>query len=280
MEPPDTKTTHRAARPDFPAATSNSIARSASHDENVALTFSMMSRSSATGVLSCRDRHLKPTRQAPSAELSRPTRVPVNCYRRRKILDYPPMDRPLRPVMGIMLFLIFSACAQQPAPPPVSSNIAPPIDNTPPPKQSDSSNPPAMQPAPIIAATTPSQQSDPVSPVEPVVVSNPPPATNPAPAPKPTRAYLGIVPDPSARASSVGVLLQGVQPDSPAAAAELQAGDLIIEVDSRPVANLDQLGRILDLAPVGRKITLTILRGEARLQLTARLGPPPVAGHN
>jgi S1-C subfamily serine protease len=109
------------------------------------------------------------------------------------------------------------------------------------------------------------------------IASSKPAAT--APIPESTRAYFGIVPDRSARASNVGVLVQGVQPGSPAAAADVRAGDLIIEFANQTITNLDQLGHILDASRAGQSVTLVALRGAARIRLSVQLANPPSAVH-
>jgi S1-C subfamily serine protease len=79
--------------------------------------------------------------------------------------------------------------------------------------------------------------------------------------------------------STVGVLIQGTQPDSPAEMADLRAGDLIVEIDGRPIANLDRLGQVLDRARPGELLTITILRGAARMDVKATLARPPDGEH-
>jgi len=188
------------------------------------------------------------------------------------------MDRTLRPVLGMLLVSLLTACAPQPAP----AVLAAP--NHPTPREQgetsflpiDSSNPPAMPLTPLASTTIPSpheQQAAVVDPFPPMPATFP--TTNPAAAPKATRAYLGIVPDQSAKASNVGVLVQGTQPGSPAALADVRAGDLIIKFDGQPISNLDQLGRVLDLSQAGQSVALTVLRGASSLQLTVRLAQPP-----
>ena len=65
------------------------------------------------------------------------------------------------------------------------------------------------------------------------------------------------------RSRGAGVAL--VQPKSPAAAAGLQAGDIVLAVDGSPVASASELGRALDSA--GQSASLDIARGDQRLTL-------------
>jgi S1-C subfamily serine protease len=55
-------------------------------------------------------------------------------------------------------------------------------------------------------------------------------------------------------------LVAGVEAGSPAAAAGLQPGDLLIELDQRPLPGVDALLRVLDETSVGRRLELGLLR--------------------
>jgi serine protease Do len=58
-----------------------------------------------------------------------------------------------------------------------------------------------------------------------------------------------------------GVLIRGVEDDSPAAQAGLAQGDLIVAAAGRPVRDPDDLFDALQTAGVGGTIQLTVLRG-------------------
>jgi S1-C subfamily serine protease len=89
------------------------------------------------------------------------------------------------------------------------------------------------------------------------------------------RAYLGIVggtrPLPARIAGDVGrargleviQLLDG----SPAAAAGVRPGDLIVELDGRAIEGVGDLQRLLDGGSIGRRMDLAVWRGERRLDL-------------
>jgi S1-C subfamily serine protease len=62
-----------------------------------------------------------------------------------------------------------------------------------------------------------------------------------------------------------GVRVASVEPDSPAARAALQEGDVIVALDDRPVAAIDDLHRLLSDERVGIPARLTILRRTERL---------------
>jgi len=56
------------------------------------------------------------------------------------------------------------------------------------------------------------------------------------------------------------VLVVSVEPDSPAARAGLQDGDLLIAYGDRPVASVDDLHRLLTEEQAGVGATIAILR--------------------
>lgn len=73
---------------------------------------------------------------------------------------------------------------------------------------------------------------------------------------------------------AAGLLLSGVEPDSPAAAAGLQRGDLIVEIDGTAVRSTVTLTAMLTDPQRGDSVTLTVLRGDesrrARMHRQAR----------
>lgn len=75
------------------------------------------------------------------------------------------------------------------------------------------------------------------------------------------------------------VLISGVAPGSPAVQAGLQAGDIILAVDSEPIENIDQLISTID-ATLGQEITLTVEReGESQtFTIIPRENPPEGEG--
>lgn len=109
-------------------------------------------------------------------------------------------------------------------------------------------------------------------PVTPVVVQAPPPAPPGAPG-QPTSGYgpyFGSIPDMSPIES--GVRLTGVREGSPAAQAGLQAGDVIVEFDGKPVADLYAFTYALREKSAGDVVSVTVVRGERRLTFKAVLG--------
>jgi S1-C subfamily serine protease len=84
------------------------------------------------------------------------------------------------------------------------------------------------------------------------------------------RAFLGIAGGtralPPAMAQKLGrkagVEVQDVVSGSPAAAAGLQGGDLIVTVGEAAVAKAGDLQRLMVEARIGSKLPLTVLRGD------------------
>jgi S1-C subfamily serine protease len=64
-----------------------------------------------------------------------------------------------------------------------------------------------------------------------------------------------------------GVLVVSLEEDSPAKKAGLSEGDIIVGLDSQPVAGIDDLHRMLTEEKVGVKTTLVILRQTEKLNL-------------
>jgi membrane-associated protease RseP (regulator of RpoE activity) len=95
------------------------------------------------------------------------------------------------------------------------------------------------------------------------------------------KPVVGIVLAPDPR---TGVLIAGVTPDSPAAAAGLAAGDRLTAIDGHPIVGASGDARIanarslLDRMDVKSPVTLTVQRGARTLSLKAtptRMGPLP-----
>jgi S1-C subfamily serine protease len=70
---------------------------------------------------------------------------------------------------------------------------------------------------------------------------------------------------------AAGVLVISIEPDGPAGSAGLQDGDIVVSLDSRPVASLDDLHRLLTEERIGTVATLGILRATERLDLTVSI---------
>lgn len=69
------------------------------------------------------------------------------------------------------------------------------------------------------------------------------------------------------RPAEWGLILLSVEPDSPAEHAKLQVGDILIELDDKPVGEVDELQNALRGEVVGRTVTARLLRGGEPLEL-------------
>lgn len=83
-------------------------------------------------------------------------------------------------------------------------------------------------------------------------------------------AYLGTIPDMTPR--DFGLRLTGVREGSPAAIAGLQAGDVVVEFDGNPVADIYAYTYALQARSVGDEVTIVVEREGERLTVTAVLG--------
>jgi S1-C subfamily serine protease len=66
-----------------------------------------------------------------------------------------------------------------------------------------------------------------------------------------------------------GVRVQSVEHDSPAAAAGLESGDLIVSYDEEPTTSIDRLQQILDARRINKPCEIVCLRRGQKLVLTA-----------
>jgi S1-C subfamily serine protease len=98
------------------------------------------------------------------------------------------------------------------------------------------------------------------------------------------RAYLGIAggprPLPPRFASELGrrecIEVVNIVEGSPAAAAGLRPEDMIVAVDGTPVQHVEDLQRLMTGELIGRRVELTVVRGDRTLALT--LAPVELAG--
>jgi S1-C subfamily serine protease len=85
------------------------------------------------------------------------------------------------------------------------------------------------------------------------------------------QVYLGTVPD-MAAGNVPGLKLTGVRPGSPADAAGLKAGDLIVELGGVAVKDLYSYSDALYSHKPGDKVTIVVLRDGKRVEASATLG--------
>jgi S1-C subfamily serine protease len=95
------------------------------------------------------------------------------------------------------------------------------------------------------------------------------------------RAYLGVRLDrrfTAAQANELGLpitrgaMVTDVTPNSPAASARLQVGDIIVKVDGTEIEGDDHLVNLISLLPIDRQIAIMLYRDGKPLTLTARVG--------
>ncbi len=72
-----------------------------------------------------------------------------------------------------------------------------------------------------------------------------------------------------------GALVQAVLPKSPAAKAGLQAGDVVVAVNGKPIDTAGQLTRLVAAKPPGGKATLSLLHGKDRKEVQVLVGQRP-----
>jgi S1-C subfamily serine protease len=97
------------------------------------------------------------------------------------------------------------------------------------------------------------------------------------------RGYLGLAGQPVELAEAQrradgrdhALLVVGVTAGSPAAAAGILVGDILLAFDGHPVESPEQLLDLLLGDRVGKKVALEVLRGGALTQLTVTVGERP-----
>src|SRR5438093_6127068 len=72
-----------------------------------------------------------------------------------------------------------------------------------------------------------------------------------------------------------GVLVRGVEANSPAAQAGLKANDVIIQYNKQDVAGVLQLSRLVQETPVGRTVEVKVLRDNSEQTFQVTTGATP-----
>ena len=102
---------------------------------------------------------------------------------------------------------------------------------------------------------------------------------------KVTRGYLGIVPqDVNSNIANAfgekdprGALVADVSPDSPAQRSGLKRGDIIVDVNGKPVADGNGLRMTISMMTPDSNVDLTVLRNGAERQIPVKLGAMPTS---
>jgi len=97
------------------------------------------------------------------------------------------------------------------------------------------------------------------------------------------RGYLGVWYGPISEgpedlyeeAGGLGVIVSEVVAGSPADEAGIVAGDVILEVDGKPITDSDIFAKEIGLSPVGAVVELIVLRDGEQITLSATLGERP-----
>jgi len=98
-----------------------------------------------------------------------------------------------------------------------------------------------------------------------------------------TRAYLGIYPQDITPAMArafgekemAGIVIGDVSPDSPAKAAGLQRGDILLDVNGKPVNDSNQLRMSISMMQPGTDVTVKYLRNGSDHTATVKLAEMP-----
>jgi S1-C subfamily serine protease len=94
------------------------------------------------------------------------------------------------------------------------------------------------------------------------------------------RGYLGLTSQPvrlpdaiaTTAGQETGLLVIGVEPDSPAELAGAIIGDILVAIDDQPLRDTDDLRSALRAELTGRPATLRLLRGGVARELTVTIG--------
>ncbi|NOY42410.1 MAG: PDZ domain-containing protein [Planctomycetes bacterium] len=90
------------------------------------------------------------------------------------------------------------------------------------------------------------------------------------------QAFLGVLPARQGKTDEkIGILVRNVWPNSPAAEAGLQAGDLLKAINDKELKSFDKVLETMDSLPPDESVKLTISRDEKELTLSAKLGQLP-----
>ncbi len=101
---------------------------------------------------------------------------------------------------------------------------------------------------------------------------------------KVTRGFMGVsvgdlTPDLAQafgfQAGAKGALVQNVVPRGPAAKAGVEAGDVIVNLNGKPVESAGELTRAVALVPPGENVNLTVLRKGEKRQLSFKVAQRP-----
>jgi serine protease Do len=95
-----------------------------------------------------------------------------------------------------------------------------------------------------------------------------------------TRGWLGVmiqrvtpeIADSLGYAHAEGALVSEVTPDGPASHSGIEQGDIIVEYDGKPVKESSDLPRLVAQTPIGKRVSVTVLRSGDRRTFTVKIG--------
>lgn len=90
-------------------------------------------------------------------------------------------------------------------------------------------------------------------------------------------AFLGVELQPGSGSGMPEVSIRAVAPGSPAAAAGLQPGDVILSIQGQPVTMPEEVVDLVRAAAPGSQIEMEVLRGSKAVRLRITLGDAPAA---
>ena len=77
-------------------------------------------------------------------------------------------------------------------------------------------------------------------------------------------------------AAGTGVQVVEVLKGGPAEQAQLERGDVIVQMDAQPIWDVRQLQRLIRSQPANRRLVLTVLRGSSRIAVPVSVGVMPL----
>jgi membrane-associated protease RseP (regulator of RpoE activity) len=75
---------------------------------------------------------------------------------------------------------------------------------------------------------------------------------------------------------SSGVIISGVEPDTPATSAGLRKGDIILEVEGQPIDTSSQVQQIVANSRIGESLSFTVWRNDQKISISVRPEAQPV----
>ena len=85
------------------------------------------------------------------------------------------------------------------------------------------------------------------------------------------RVTLGVVPDYAPDEDVKGLRISGTTPGSPAAAAGLREGDVLVQINDDKIGSIYDLTDILARGKPGQKLKIALLRGGKKIETEATL---------